>query len=204
MDRATPKSRATGSANRRIVLVCLAMVMAMGGLAYASVPLYRIFCQVTGYGGTTRQVQNDEGVEIVDRYITVRFDANTAPGLGWDFAPDKRSVRVRLGEITQANYFVANNTGQPLSGTATFNVTPQALGAYFNKIECFCFTDTRVAAGEKLEMPVVFYVDPQMLESEEARDVTTITLSYTFFPVETGPAPVASEKNEDRFDRIGG
>jgi cytochrome c oxidase assembly protein subunit 11 len=189
----TQRRRIGGRRNMRVVLVCLCFVSIMGGLAFASVPLYRIFCQVTGYGGTTQRAAVDADVAVLDREITVRFDANTAPGLAWKFYPEQRSITLKLGEVARINYFAENRTQQPLTGSATFNVTPHALGAYFNKIECFCFTKTEVGPGEKLKMPVVFFVDPAVIDLEEADGVSTLTLSYTFFPSGPQSEPVAVE-----------
>lgn len=156
----------------------------MAGLAYASVPLYQLFCQVTGYGGTTQKAVSSQGIAISEREVTIRFDANTDPSLGWDFKPVERQVTLKLGETTQIAYVAENTSGEPLTGTATFNVTPQSAGAYFNKIDCFCFTETTLQPGEKLDMPVVFFVDPEMLEEEETKRLTTLTLSYTFYRTE--------------------
>lgn len=178
--------------NLRIVFACLFLVGGMGGLAYASVPLYRIFCQVTGYGGTTQRAQNVEGVPVLEREVTVRFDANKAPGLDWNFKPVQRSVVMKLGEVNQISYVAENTGSRTVTGTATFNVTPQAAGAYFNKIECFCFTETTLRPGEKLDMPVVFFVDPEMIDYEETRNIRTLTLSYTFFPVDDPQEPLAA------------
>ncbi|MGI9401630.1 MAG: cytochrome c oxidase assembly protein [Rhizobiaceae bacterium] len=190
--------------NSRVVFACLAVVVGMGGLAYASVPLYQLFCQVTGYGGTTQRATNSQGIEILDREATVRFDANTAPDLDWDFKPVQRSVKVKLGEMTQISYTIENNTDRVLQGSATFNVTPQSVGAYFNKIECFCFTETMVEPGEKLEMPVVFYLDPEMVESEEVADIQTVTLSYTFFASEPDQDTLSSNTIEKSAGSAGG
>ena len=164
----------------------------MAGLSYAAVPLYRLFCEATGYEGTTR-ISDGVGVPVIDRKITVRFDANVAPGLDWDFRPLQSSVMMNLGEVTTIFYEAHNRSGKPLTGTATFNVTPEATGAYFNKIECFCFTETVLQAGQSLKMPVVFYVDPALVDSEEAGGVATITLSYTFFRADD-PEPLAANK----------
>lgn len=194
----------TGRRNGSVVLLCLFLVAGMGGLSYASVPLYRLFCQVTGYGGTTRQAVNAEGIEILDRQVTVRFDANTAPGLGWVFKPVQRAVTVKLGEITKISYSVENNTDKVLYGNATFNVTPQSVGSYFNKIECFCFTETVVQPGETLDMPVVFYVDPEMDSGVETGSIHTVTLSYTFFPADDDREPLASRKSGSPVDKAGG
>ncbi|WP_197945417.1 cytochrome c oxidase assembly protein [Oricola thermophila] len=180
------------SANRRsnvvIAVACVGFFAGMVGMAYASVPLYRLFCQVTGYGGTTQVADAPTGV-VLDRDITVRFDANTS-GIGWEFRPLQRSVTIPIGETTQIAYMARNMTSQTVTGTATFNVTPQAAGAYFNKMECFCFTEQTLAPGEEMEMPVVFFVDPDIVDSEELEGISAITLSYTFFPVDE-PKPVA-------------
>ncbi len=189
-ERSTHKSGITGS-NARIVVLCLALVAGMGGLAYASVPLYRLFCQVTGYGGTTRTAENSEGIKIVDHEITVRFDANTSVDLNWQFEAVQRDVTIKLGEIRQISYRAKNVSDVPLTGTATFNVTPQQAGAYFNKIHCFCFTETTLQPGEEMVMPVEFFVDPDLLNEVETKNIKTITLSYTFFPKESTQKPLA-------------
>ena len=186
------KSGKSSLADLRVAALCLAFVGGMLGLAYASVPLYRIFCQVTGYGGTTQARENSEGIVIVDHDITVRFDTNVSPGLGWKFYPEQRSMTLKLGEVGQANFMVENNTDKTITGTATFNVTPQSAGSYFNKIACFCFTDTVVKPGEKLEMPIVYFVDPDMLNAVETKDIKTITLSYTFFQTDKPEKPLAA------------
>lgn len=196
-----PQGSTTGNrGNLRILVMCLTMVASMGALAYASVPLYRLFCQVTGYGGTTRVAAAPAG-EISDREITVRFDANIR-GLGWTFKPEQRSVTVRLGETVMINYVAVNEGDTATTGSATFNVTPQATGSFFNKVQCFCFTETTLQPGEKLQMPVVFFVDPDILNYTETKDVHTITLSYTFFPVEA--KPVAARRDETGSGAAGG
>lgn len=177
-------------ANRRIAIACVAFFSGMVGLAYASVPLYELFCQVTGYGGTTQRVEEASST-VLDKTITVRFDANTSGGLGWKFKPVQRQVEIKIGEIAQVAYR-SDNAGPASTGTATFNVTPQAAGAFFNKMECFCFTETTLATGEGMDMPVVFFVDPEIVNSKELKDINTITLSYTFFPVDQ-PATVSKE-----------
>ena len=166
----------------------LGIAVGMVGMSYASVPLYRLFCQVTGYGGTTQRAET-AGIEVLDQTIRVRFDANTA-GVNWDFKPKQREVEIRIGETKQVAYLAHNNSRRTTTGTATFNVTPQAAGAYFNKIDCFCFTEQTLAPGESVDMPIVFFVDPDIVNSEELKDISTITLSYTFFPVDD-PKPVA-------------
>ena len=186
--------------NSRIVAMCVGMVLGMGGLSYASVPLYELFCQVTGYGGTTQQIDAEAaaGVAIIDRDINVRFDANTASVLNWDFAPEKREVTIKMGEQIIINYVARNLSEKPIVGMASFNVTPQAAGVFFNKIECFCFTDTYIEPGQTLQMPVTFYVDPDMDKEKAMKALQTITLSYTFFESETTPAEALKEREEER------
>ncbi len=168
-------------ANRTVALGCLAFFAAMIGVAYAAVPLYEIFCQVTGYGGTTRRVEQYSDT-ILDKTIKVRFDGNVN-GVPWDFAPVQREVELRIGETTQVSYTATNDFDVPTRGRATFNVAPALAGAYFNKVECFCFTDTELKPGETLDMPVVFFIDPAIVEDADLKNVHTITLSYTFFPL---------------------
>ncbi|MFC4625111.1 cytochrome c oxidase assembly protein [Daeguia caeni] len=181
--------RRQNRSNRTIAVACLSFFVCMIGVAYASVPLYRIFCEYTGYAGTTQRTEQYSDT-ILDRTINVRFDANTANGLPWDFSPMQREVTIRIGETTLVKYQAKNAFDQPSYGRASFNVSPGRAGAYFNKVECFCFTDTTLQAGESMEMPVVFFVDPEIVNDPDLKDVKTITLSYTFFPIEK-PQPVA-------------
>lgn len=167
--------------HRATVLVSVAVVAAMVGLVAASVPLYDLFCRVTGYGGTTRVA--DHAVQPNGRMITVRFDASLAKGLAWRFQPGQRRVDTHLGEQVLAFYTATNLSDQPLVGTATFNVTPAKAGRYFNKVQCFCFSEQRLEPGQSVEMPVTFFVDPALAEDATTAEVTTITLSYTFFPI---------------------
>lgn len=187
----------TECSNARVVFMCLGMVFGMAGLAYASVPLYQLFCQVTGYGGTTQRVETVAGVPVIDRAMNVRFDANTASSLNWEFKPVKREVEVKLGEQMIVNYVAKNNSDKPIVGMATFNVTPQAVGAYFNKIECFCFTDTYIEPGGTLEMPVSFFVDPELDLEREFKHIKTITLSYTFYQSDTDATELSSVQKSD-------
>ncbi len=166
--------------NRRTAIALGAVALGMVGLAYASVPLYRLFCQVTGYGGTTRTATGPAPA-VLDRSVVVRFNADLARGMPWRFAPSRRSIEVRLGETVMATYVAENPTNRTVTGTATFNVTPEKVGQYFAKIDCFCFTEQTLAPGARVEMPVVFYVDPALADDPDAREVGTITLSYTFF-----------------------
>ncbi|MFQ5984671.1 MAG: cytochrome c oxidase assembly protein [Alphaproteobacteria bacterium] len=165
-------------------LVLFGPVVGMLGLTYyGAVPLYRLFCQVTGYGGTT-QVAAETPTTVVDHTVTVRFNADVGKGMPWRFRPARRSMSLRLGETGLATFIAENPTDEAIVGTATFNVTPQKAGVYFNKIECFCFTEQRLEPGERVEMPVSFFVDPAILDGSNVREVKTITLSYTFFKVE--------------------
>lgn len=170
--------------NAAVVMTALLTVAGMSALVAASVPLYRLFCQVTGLGGTTQVAQAAPGA--VDRSVTVRFDASTAKGLPWRFQPGQRAVTVKLGEQALAFYTATNTGPNPVVGTATFNVTPAKAGKYFNKIACFCFTEQRLEPGQTVEMPVSFFVDPALADDEHASEVTTITLSYTFFEAGKG------------------
>lgn len=180
--------------NMRIAALCLVFFAGMVGLAYASVPLYELFCRVTGYGGTT-QVADTSPVQVLDTTINVRFDANTGAGLGWEFKPVDRQVTLRIGEMKQVAYTARNWREAASTGSATFNVTPQAAGAYFNKMECFCFTETTLEPGEQMDMPVVFFIDPAIVDAKELKDVTTITLSYTFFKIDA-PSETADAGTE--------
>jgi cytochrome c oxidase assembly protein subunit 11 len=166
----------------------------MVGMSYAAVPLYAMFCQLTGYGGTTQRVEQYSD-RILDKTVTVRFDANTS-GVPWDFRPAAREMTIRIGETAQAHYFATNLVGVPTGGRATFNVTPEMAGAYFNKVECFCFTDTTLQPGETLDMPVVFYVDPDIVDVPELKDIRTITLSYTLFPTDAEKPLAAAPQAE--------
>ncbi len=166
--------------NLRVVVAAVAVIGIMLGLVAYSPTLYRLFCAATGYGGTTQRADSDTGT-VSDRVITVRFDSNVAPGLAWRFEPVQREVNVHLGEQKLVSFTAENLTDQAIVGHATFNVTPQTSGIYFNKIQCFCFDEERLNAHQKVDMPVVFFVDPALATDPETRDVDTITLSYTFF-----------------------
>lgn len=170
--------------NDRVMVMCLALVVGMIGLAYASVPLYRIFCQVTGFAGTPRIAEAASTV-VGEGTIEVRFDANVGQGLPWQFAPERVSMNVRLGENNLAHYRARNMSAAAVAGTATFNVTPTKAAQYFNKIQCFCFTRQELKPGQAADMGVSFFVDPAIKTDPETKDVTAVTLSYTFFPDKT-------------------
>ena len=178
-----------------IAMACGLFVAGMVGAAYAAVPLYNWFCRTTGFGGTT-QVSTAAPAQVLGRTITVRFDANVAPGLPWRFVPEKNSIDVRIGEVLTVNYVVTNLAARETVGQASYNVTPPTTGAYFQKINCFCFTEQSMKAGETREMPVVFYVDPALAKDAEQDGLNTITLSYTYFPVRA--EPVASAPGSGR------
>ncbi len=172
--------------NRRkasTAIVLGAVALGMVGLSFASVPLYRLFCQVTGYGGTT-QVAVAAPAAVGERVITVRFNADLARDMPWRFRPAQGEIRLRVGEVGLAFYNATNPTAKAVTGTATYNVTPQKVGPYFNKIACFCFDEQTLEAGASARMPVSFFIDPEISQDPNLDDVTTVTLSYTFFETE--------------------
>ncbi len=186
--------------NRGVVVLCSAVVAAMVGLSFAAVPLYRLFCQVTGYGGTT-QVSEAPPAEVGERIVKVRFNADVDARLPWNFVPAQVEVALRVGEVGMAFYRARNLTGQPVTGTAVFNVTPLKAGQYFNKVQCFCFDEQRLQPGQSVDMPVTFFVDPAINDDPNLDDVRTITLSYTFFRAEEEEADEGEEvsSNSDRL-----
>ncbi|MCP8895018.1 cytochrome c oxidase assembly protein [Shinella daejeonensis] len=196
----TEKSEDTkrSGGNRTVVTICCAFVLGMIGMSYAAVPLYRMFCQVTGYNGTVQRVEQMSD-RVLDKTIKIRFDANVAPGLPWTFTPVQREIEVKIGETVQVLYMARNLATVATTGQATYNVTPQSAGAYFNKVQCFCFTETTLEPGEEMEMPVVFFVDPDIVDPVETRGIHTITLSYTFYS-HTPSKPVASVGDETDGD----
>jgi cytochrome c oxidase assembly protein subunit 11 len=181
------------SQRRRDIMVaaaCGVFVAVMVGAAYAAVPLYNWFCRTTGFGGTT-QVATAAPSRILDRKLTVRFDANVLGGLPWRFEPEQNSIEVRLGEVVTVSYRVVNESARESVGVASYNVSPPTVGAYFSKINCFCFTDQRLKGGEKRDMTVVFFVDPALAKDSEQDGLDTITLSYTMYPVRQPDPPRA-------------
>jgi cytochrome c oxidase assembly protein subunit 11 len=175
-----------------VALSLAGLVAAMVGLSFAAVPLYRIFCQTTGYGGATQRAEVAP-TDVLDRIVTVRFDANVNPNLPWSFAPEQRTMQVHVGESGLAFFKATNNSDKPVTGTAGFNVAPQAAGLYFTKVQCFCFTAQTLQPGESIEMPVSFFVDPKFVEDESTVNIPEITLSYTFYrsddPSDVAAAP---------------
>lgn len=169
--------------NVRTAMFALAGVFGMTGMGFASVPLYRMFCQVTGFNGTTQIADRAPGA--AGGKVTVAFDSNTGAGMPWEFRPEQRTEKVVIGERQMAFFTARNLASTAVTGTATFNVTPAQAGKYFNKIQCFCFTEQVLQPGEEIRMPVVYFVDPAILDDPDARDVREITLSYTFYPVDS-------------------
>jgi cytochrome c oxidase assembly protein subunit 11 len=195
--------RAEQKPPRRDLLVaacCGALVVGMVGAAYAAVPLYNWFCKTTGFGGTT-QVSEKAPDHMLGRSVTVRFDSNVAPGLPWRFQPERNEIQVRIGEVATVHYKVINEAARDVSGQASYNVSPPTVGGYFNKINCFCFTEQRLKAGETREMAVVFYIDPSIANDRDQNDLSTITLSYTFYRQREPEQPIAEapERNSNRL-----
>lgn len=191
--------------NRRLLIGLLGLVVGMVGLAYASVPLYDLFCRVTGFGGTTQRAEGFEGVSPVDRQVTVRFDADVNRGLPWHFGPEMRQMTLNLGEPGFVSYEAKNLSARQTVGTAIYNVAPAKAGLYFHKVQCFCFDETALAPGESMDMPVSFYVEPAFQDDPDLAHLDTITLSYTFYRaasqeldgaiddmIEAAPLPVQS------------
>jgi cytochrome c oxidase assembly protein subunit 11 len=178
------------SRNTTAVVSCLAVVIGMGGLAYAAVPLYDLFCRVTGYGGTPQRAEAAPGA-VSERTITVRFDTNIDRMLPWSFRPEQRAVQVKVGENRLVFFRAVNNSDRPVVGRATFNVVPERAGRYFSKIQCFCFTEQKLDPGQSVEMPVSFFIEPEILADRGAAQIHEITLSYTFYP---GPNQGAGTK----------
>ena len=169
------------SKNSVVFSSCLAVVVGMVGLSYAAVPLYNLFCRTTGYGGTPTRADAAPGV-IADRVITVHFDTNVDPALPWSFSPEQREVKVKVGEDRLVFFEAKNASDEAIVGHATFNVIPDRAGQYFSKIQCFCFSEQRLEAGQSVEMPVVFFVAPEILKDRGSDSINDITLSYTFYP----------------------
>lgn len=185
------KALNTSSQRRNHIMVataCGVFVAAMVGAAYAAVPLYSWFCRTTGFGGTT-QVATAAPSHILDRKLKIRFDANVAGGLPWRFEPEQNSIEVRIGEVVTVSYSVVNESARETVGVASYNVSPPTAGIYFSKINCFCFTDQRLKGGEKRDMTVVFFVDPELAKDWEQDGLDTITLSYTMYPARRPEAP---------------
>jgi cytochrome c oxidase assembly protein subunit 11 len=180
---------------------CGVVVALMIGMSYAAVPLYNLFCRTTGFGGTTQVATAGPG-QVLDRTVTVRFDANVGGGLPWRFEPEHNAITVKLGEVVTVKYTATNVSARTTTGEAAYNVAPFTVGAYFQKINCFCFTEQKLKAGETQELTVVFYVDPALAKDSDQDDLDTITLSYTFFPVREPRKPVAEGMSSEKSGRL--
>jgi len=181
---------AVNARNRRVGTYALTAALAMLGLGFASSPLYKLFCEVTGFGGTTQRVTETQAsrVSVSANTISVRFDANVERTMPWKFAPVQVTDTVSIGARDMAVYTAKNLSSEPITGTATFNVEPEAAGKYFNKVQCFCFTEQTLQPGQEVRMPVIYYVDPKIKDDPDAKDIEQITLSYTFHPLNTKPS----------------
>jgi cytochrome c oxidase assembly protein subunit 11 len=185
---------------RRKTIPLILVMLGMGGMAWAAVPLYDLFCRVTGFGGTT-QVASQGADRVLDREVTIRFVAATGRGMPWEFRPVQNTMRLRVGETGLAFYEAYNPTDRPVAGSASYNVAPFSAGEYFTKIDCFCFTEQVLRPHERVQMPVTFYVDPEFVDDPEAGGASTITLSYTFFETELdSQAGLGQTANEARVN----
>jgi cytochrome c oxidase assembly protein subunit 11 len=184
----TPNSSSQRRNHIMVATACAVFVAVMVGAAYAAVPLYNWFCRTTGFGGTT-QVATAAPSNILDRKLKIRFDANVAGGLPWRFEAEQNSIEVKIGEVVTVSYSVVNESARETVGVASYNVSPPTAGVYFAKINCFCFTDQRLKGGEKRDMTVVFFVDPELAKDWEQDGLDTITLSYTMYPARQPEAP---------------
>jgi cytochrome c oxidase assembly protein subunit 11 len=199
----TQNPRKSGKSPRDLLVAfaCGGFVAVMVGASYAAVPLYSWFCRTTGFGGTT-QIAKSIPAEVAGRTVTVRFDSNIAPGLPWSFEPERRTIDVHLGEVVTVYYAVTNESARVTTGQAGFNVTPPTVGIYFEKINCFCFTQQTMKPGEKRDMAVVFYVDPKLAKDSEQDTLRNITLSYTFYPARDPVTPVAESASTEKSGHI--
>lgn len=197
--RQAPHPSVDRSLKRDVIVAaaCGGFVAVMVGASFAAVPLYSWFCRTTGFGGTT-QVSKAAPGEALGRKMTVRFDSNVAPGLPWSFEPEQNQIEVRIGEVTTVNYKVVNRAARMITAQAAYNVAPLTVGAYFSKINCFCFTEQTLKAGETREMAVVFYIDPAIVKDRDQDKLNTITLSYTFYR-QRQPVAQADEKRSNQL-----
>src|SRR5215472_8481690 len=198
---ATPEPNKSRRRDFMVAAACGAFAAVMVGAAYAAVPLYAWFCRTTGFGGTP-VVAEAAPVKVLDRKVTVRFDANVASGLPWKFEPEQISIDVRIGQVVTIYYRAVNESARETVGQAAYNVSPPTVGGYFAKINCFCFTEQRLKPHERRDMPVVFYVDPALVSDSEQDDLNTITLSYTMYPVQQPGKPVVENARPAAPGRI--
>ena len=194
-----PASRRGLTRDAVVASICGFVVVLMVGASYAAVPFYNWFCRATGFNGTTQVATSAPSGAPLTRKIAVRFDANVAPGLPWKFEPEQTEIEVQIGQVVTVFYNVTNQSARTTAGQAAYNVAPLTVGSYFQKINCFCFTEQTMAPGEKREMPVVFYVDPSIVADHDNDTLSTITLSYTFYAVrDPAPKPLAASEPDKR------
>jgi cytochrome c oxidase assembly protein subunit 11 len=182
-----------------VAAICGFVVVLMVGASYAAVPFYNWFCRATGFNGTTQVAERAPTGAPLEREIAVRFDSNVAGGLPWKFEPEQTEIHIKIGQVVTVYYTVTNQSARTTTGQAAYNVAPLTVGAYFDKINCFCFTEQTMAPGETRQMPVVFYVDPAVVKDSDNDSLNTITLSYTFYPVrDPAPKPLAAAEPDKR------
>jgi len=197
----TPSQQRATRRDLVVAFICGGVVAAMVGASFAAVPFYNWFCRTTGYGGTTQRA-HAAPTQISERTITVRFDSNVSPGLPWQFVPERNTIDVKLGQVVTVYYKVINEAARAITAQAAYNVSPPTVGIYFEKINCFCFTQQTLKPGETRDMAVVFYVDPKLAKDSEQDGVNLITLSYTFYPVREPEQPVAVSTEPGKSGRI--
>ena len=194
-----PAARSGLGRDAVVAAICGLVVVLMVGASYAAVPFYNWFCRATGFNGTTQVATSVPSAAPLARKIAVRFDSNVGPGLPWKFEPEQTEIEIKIGEVVTVYYNVTNQSARTTTGQAAYNVAPLTVGSYFEKINCFCFTEQTMAPGEKRQMAVVFYVDPSLVADHENDGLNTITLSYTFYPVrDPAPKPVAASEPDKR------
>lgn len=198
----TPLQTGRKHPHRSVAVVCVLTALGMVGLSYAAVPLYQMFCQATGLGGTPQKAQGPSDT-ILERTVTVRFDANVSPDMGWSFEPLQRTIDIKVGESALAFYRATNLTNHPVKGTATFNVAPDSAGLHFKKMECFCFQEQTLEPGQSVELPVSFFVDAALVQDPDTVRVKEIILSYTFYPVPMGEEPQKQVQREPLQEKKG-
>ena len=195
----SPKPAPRLGRDATVAAICGFVVVLMVGASYAAVPFYNWFCRATGFNGTTQVAESAPTGAPLERRIAVRFDSNVAGGLPWKFEPEQTEINIKIGEVVTIYYTVTNQSARTTTGQAAYNVAPLTVGAYFDKINCFCFTEQTMAPGETRQMPVVFYVDPAIVKDSDNDGLNTITLSYTFYPVrDPAPTPVAASEPDKR------
>jgi cytochrome c oxidase assembly protein subunit 11 len=182
-------------------VICASIALGMIGASFAAVPLYSLYCKVTGYAGTTQRVEK-ASTTVLDRTVTVHFDANVAAGLPWTFQPEQQKLQVKIGENTLAFYKAINNSDHPITGTAVFNVAPDSVGLHFNKVQCFCFTEQTLAPGQAADLAVSFYIDPKFVDDDDTKGLSEMTLSYTFYPAAAPKQKVGEAAAAERSGKL--